>query len=86
MVLLVCNPPSLKLLSVYRIRQSISCMEEDVERNLIEKLNAGDLDDLRNPNVPISLEDMCKSLHYLENNLQYLANIFVSTVLTDPLT
>ena len=60
MVLLVCNPPSLKLLSVCRIRQSISCLGEDVEHNLIEKLNAGDLDGLRNPNVPISLQEMCK--------------------------
>ena len=60
---LVYNPPSLKLLSICRIRQSISCLGENVERNLIEKLNSGDFDDLRNPNVPISLEDMCKYLY-----------------------
>ena len=59
---LVYNPPSLNLLSVCRIRQSISCLGQNVERNLIEKLTAGDFDDIRNPNVPIILEDMCKYL------------------------
>ena len=58
--LLVYNPSSLKLLCVYRIRQLISCMGQNVERNLIVKLTAGDLYCLRNPNVPIPLEDMCK--------------------------
>ena len=57
---LVYNPPTLKLLSVCRIRQSISCLGKNVERNLIEKLTASDFDDLRDSNVPISLEDMCK--------------------------
>ena len=60
---LVYNPPTLKLLSICRIRQSISCLGENVELNLIEKLTAGDFDDLRNPNVPISLQDMCKYLY-----------------------
>ena len=61
---LVHNPPSLRHLCACRIRvtvrQSISCLGQNIERNLIEKLTAGDIDDLRNPNVPISLEDMCK--------------------------
>ena len=57
---LVHNPSSLKHVCVHRIRQSISCLGQNVERNLIEKLTAGDFDDLKNPNVPISLEDMCK--------------------------
>ena len=56
----VYNPPSLKLLCVCRVRQSVSCVGQNVESNLLEKLTAGDFDDLRNPNVPISLEDMCK--------------------------
>ena len=60
---LVYNPPSLKLLSVCRIRQSISCLGENVELNLVKKLRTLDYDDLRNPNVPISLEDMCKYLY-----------------------
>ena len=57
---LVHNPPTLKLMCAWRIRLSISRMGENIENNLIEKLTAGDIDDLRNPNVPISLEDMCK--------------------------
>ena len=57
---LVHNPPSLKFMCVSRIRDSILCMEEHVENNLIEKLSAGDFDDLRNPNMPISLQDLCK--------------------------
>ena len=57
---LVYNPPSLELLSVCRIRQSISCLGENVERNLVKKLRTRDYDYLRNPNVPISLQDMCK--------------------------
>ena len=62
MVYLVCNPSSLKDVCVRRIRQSISCtcINDESNSNLIEKLTAGDLDDLKNPNVPITLEDMCK--------------------------
>ena len=70
---LVYNPPSLRLLCVCRVRQSISCMGEHMENNLIEKLTTGDLDDLRNPNVPISLEDMCK---YDTLPLQTLKTVF----------
>ena len=47
---LVHNPPSLKFMCVSCIRDSILCMEEHIENNLIEKLTAGDLDDLRNLN------------------------------------
>ena len=54
------NPPSLKLLSACRVRQAISCMKENYESDLVEKLTAGDFDGLENPNVPISLNDMCK--------------------------
>ena len=61
---LLFNPPTLKLLSICRIRrsinQSISCAGKHVGSDLIQKLHAGDLDDLRDPNVPISLEVMCK--------------------------
>ena len=57
---LVYNPPSLTLLCVCQIRQSMSCLGQNIERNLIEKLTAGELDELKNPNVPISLEYMCK--------------------------
>ena len=57
---LVYNPPSLRLKCVFRIRQSMSCIGKNIVNNLIEKLTAGDLDDLRNLNVPITLEDMCK--------------------------
>ena len=57
---LIENPPSLRLLSVGRIRESISCMGQNVEKDLIEKLTAGDLHELRNPNVPVSQGDMCK--------------------------
>ena len=57
---LVYNPPSLKLLSACWFRQAISCMEENYERDLVEKLTAGDFDGLKNLNVPISLKDMCK--------------------------
>ena len=70
---LVHNPPSLELLSVCRIRQSISCMAQHVENNLLEKLTAGDFDDLRNPNEPISLEDMCKYLLFVLTNSVLLA-------------
>ena len=59
---LVYNPPSLKLLSICRIRQSISCLGKNVERNLIKKLRTRDYEYLRNPNMPISLEEMCKYL------------------------
>ena len=65
---LIDSPPSLRLLCVCRIRQSISCMGETVEHNLVEKLTvsdleeltAGDLEELRNPNIPVKLTDMCK--------------------------
>ena len=57
---LVYNPPSLMFMCVYRIRQSISLIGKNIENNLIDKLTAGDFDDLRNPNMPITLEDMCK--------------------------
>ena len=73
---LIDSPPSLRLLCVCRIRQSISCMEETVEHSLVEKLTdgdfeeltaddleeltAGDLEELRNPNIPVKLTDMCK--------------------------
>ena len=57
---LVVSPPSLKECCVTSIRDSISCMGKHIENNLVEKLTAGDFDDLRNPNVPISLEDLCK--------------------------
>ena len=60
---LVYNPPSLKILCACRIRQAISRMRKSVENKLIEKLTAGDFDDLRNPNVPISLEEMCKYVY-----------------------
>ena len=59
--ILIYNPLSLSRLCMCRIRQAISCMGLHVERDLIEKLTSGDCDDLRNSNVPISLEDMCKS-------------------------
>ena len=71
----VCNPLSLRLVCISRIRKSLSCMGQNVERNMIEKLTAGDLDDLRNPNVPISLEDMCK---YYTLLLQTLKAHFVT--------
>ena len=57
---LIYNPPSLRLECACSIRQSMSCIGKDIANNLIKKLAAGDLDDLRNRNVPISLEDMCK--------------------------
>ena len=57
---LVYNPPSLLRLCAHRVRQSISCIGQNVERNLIEKLNARDLPYVRNPNVPIPLNEMCK--------------------------
>ena len=57
---LVYNPSSLTLLCACSIRQSISCLGQNIERNLIEKLTADDIDNLKNPNVPISLEYMCK--------------------------
>ena len=60
---LVHNPPSLKLLSVCCIRKLISCMGQDVERDLIEKLSSGDLHDLSNSNGPVSLGEMCKYLN-----------------------
>ena len=59
----VYNPPSLKLLCVCRVRQSISCVGQNIESILLEKLTAGDFEDLRNPNVPISLEELCKYLY-----------------------
>ena len=59
---LVKNPLSLRLLSVFCIRKSISCMGQDVEKDLVEKLSSGDLHDLRNSNVPVSLGEMCKYL------------------------
>ena len=74
----VCNPPSLRLVCISRIRKSLSCMGQNVERNMIEKLTAGDLDDLRNPNVPISLEDMCKYDTLLFLPLQTLKTHFVT--------
>ena len=40
---LVHNPPSLRHLCACRIRQSISYLGQNVERNLIEKLTAGDM-------------------------------------------
>ena len=70
---LVHNPPSLRLLSACSIRQTISRMGKHIENNLIEKLTAGDIDDLRNPNVPISLDDMCK---YYTFPLQTLKVVF----------
>ena len=57
---LVYNPPTLGRLCVCRIRQSISCLEQNIKHRLIEKLTAGDFDDLRNPNAPITLDYMCK--------------------------
>ena len=60
---LVHNPSSLKDVCVRGIKQSISYLGQTVEHNLIEMLTAGDLDDLKNPNLPISLEDMCKYFH-----------------------
>ena len=66
---LVHNPSSLKHVCVHRIRQSISYLGQTVEHNLIEKLTTGDLDDLRNPNVPISLEDMCKYFYNFDIKL-----------------
>ena len=65
---LVYNPSSLKLLCVYRVRQSISSIGHNVQHNLMKKLTAGDLDDLRNPNVPITLEDMCEYYNSLMFN------------------
>ena len=77
----IYNPPSLRLVCVSRIRKSMSsssCMGHKIERNFIETLTTGDLDDLRNPNVPISLEDMCKydTLQFLP--LQMLKADFVT--------
>ena len=74
---LVHNPPSLRLLSACSIRQTISRMGEHIENNLIEKLTAGDIDDLRNPNAPISLEDMCK---YYTFPLQKPKNCFSDSI------
>ena len=74
----VYNPPSLRLVCVSRIRRSMSsssCMGQKIERNFIETLTTGDLDDLRTPNVPISLEDMCK---YYTLLLQTLKAHFVT--------
>ena len=48
---LVNNPPSLKLLSACRFRQAISCMGINYERDVVEKLTAGDFDGLKNPNI-----------------------------------
>ena len=70
---LVYNPSTLKLLSVCRIRQSISCLGKNVELDLIKKLRTRDYDDLRNPNVPISLEYMCKYLYNRSHRADALA-------------
>ena len=35
-------------------------MKESYGHDLVAKLTAGDFDGLKNPNVPISLTDMCK--------------------------
>ena len=35
-------------------------MKKNYEHDLVAKLTAGDFDGLKNPNVPISLKDMCK--------------------------
>ena len=82
---LVYNPPTLKLLSVCRIRQSISCLGENVELNLIEKLRTRDFDDLRDSNVPISLEYMCKYLYYLNIGRITLNDIFKLMLITSTL-
>ena len=79
---LVYNPPSLKFMCGSRIRDSISCMEENIENNLIEKLTTGDFDDLRDPNVPISLEDLCK---YDTLLLQTLKSNYVSAFVLNTL-
>ena len=68
----VHNPPSLGLLSACRIRKSISCMGKNVERDLVENLSSGDYDALRDPNVPVSLEDMCKYLYLILRTLRSL--------------
>ena len=57
---LVYNPSSLRELSVCCVRQSISCMSQNVKNNFIKKLSSGELQDLKDPNVPVSLADMCK--------------------------
>ena len=57
---LVYNPPSLQRLCVYRIRQAISRMGQNVERNLIQNLSFGDFNELKYLNVPFYLKDMCK--------------------------
>ena len=72
------NPPSLRLLSVSRIRESLSCMGQDLERDLIEKLTADDLHELSNPNVPVSLSDMCK--YSLLFNYFFVQGYFIFTV------
>ena len=65
---LVHNPQTLRELSVGRVKQSISCINRpDVKESLMQKLRADDIEDLRNPNVPVSLEDMCKYLSLISN-------------------
>ena len=85
------NPPSLRLLSVSRIRESLSCMGQDVEKNLIEKLTVGDLHELSNPNVPVSLGDICKyssviksllfNYFFLYKDILYLTSDFIEILL-----
>ena len=81
---LVCNPPSLRVLSVCSIRQSISHISQNVKENFFEKLSSGELHELRNPDVPVSLADMCKydlmkvnGAHASRWNLSYVFATFI---------
>ena len=77
---LVFNSPSLQRLCVHRVRQSISCMGQNIGNSLIEKLSSGDFRDLKNLKVPMYLKDMCKYYYskygmvkfYLTNKQKYM--------------
>ena len=72
---LIYNPPSLQRACVYRIRQLISCLGKNVENNLVEKLSSGDFHDLRNPNLPVYLQDMCKYFYLILNHDAAINNV-----------
>ena len=61
---LVHNPQSLRELCVGHVKQSI---RPNIQHNFIKKMRADDIEGLRNPNVPVSLEDMCKYLLLISN-------------------
>ena len=65
---LVYNPISLQRLCVYHIRQAISRMGQNVQRNLIQNLAFGDFNELKYLNVPFYLKDMCKYFRIFYEN------------------